>query len=366
MKNSLSITNLLNALQIDRNSEAVKLCIEAERLRRRQQLIRAIEVAEAATQLARDNYNEIGITLLYLSCMRLASHIPKEKRQAIRDCERARRSLSLSRFNQVIACIIRAQIEVEQENPSLQSSLVCFQRAKRALLELTIEAKRDNRVSNLKIGEELYVSVVDKITDLSRGLTDVPEDEVTVAENPSTTVLQQVTTAKTTPKTSLSQYSIRLSIPTRIVWPPPEPTAGFEIVPSSERSAPDYFDTKHLSIDNQLYAIEPMLPVVEGGGVARLRTKQPYLIVPLLDNEFASFALVRRTSQPEFERQYVVIHDPPSQTAWIDEAESDGVRVHIIGAEREWTIQEGAQPTPVFLSEPWIVGIVEAVLTRMA
>ncbi len=370
VENLLSITNLLNSLQVDRNSDAVKLCIEADRLRRRQQPIKAIEVAESATQLAHNNYPELGITLLYLSCMRLASRVPNIEAQGVRDCERAIRSLGSSPVNQVLARLIRAQIEDERENTSRQSTLVCYQKAKRALQEIRYEAWRFNRTRDLEIYESILASVDDKIADLSSDLADVPDDEYADTVNSSDQAMQPPPTQQARSVTDLLEHAvpppIQLSVPTRIVWPLPEPAAGFQILSLSERTVPDYFETNHLSIDNQLYRIEPTVPLVDRDGFARLRTKQPYLIVPFLNSECGQYALVRRATHPEQSRQFVIVHDPTSQTAWIDDAESKEGRIRIIGARREWVIQDDVQPPPVFLNEPWIVGVVEAVLTRVS
>src|SRR5512141_437697 len=99
MSEQLSLASLLSLLQFDPQDNALKLCRDADSLRRRRRYPEAIELAERAVKMSRQNYVRMGIALLHLSSIRANAHQPEEEEQAIRDCERAIRALSIHPHN---------------------------------------------------------------------------------------------------------------------------------------------------------------------------------------------------------------------------------------------------------------------------
>lgn len=371
MPDYLSISNLLGLLQIDHNNDAIKLAFEAERLRRRHFYAEAIKAAEAAAQMAHRDYGLLGVTLLYLSNARVALHVPDEGQQAIRDCDRAIRSLGQTPFNQAIAHVIRSQIESQLETSDCQSGLVYLERAKKILQRSMNDELEHNHREQYQKFKNLHDSVSNQIAELSSRLAKVEPRTIAAQHGTLIQSARRIPSASehsapTPPQGTLPP--INLPILTRVVWPVPELAAGFELVPHANRLAPDYFEVNHLSIDEQLYRIEPVAPVTVNTDKFRVHTKQPYLIVPLLDASHGQFAIVRRTNRPDQPRQYVIVDDRSKRGAWVDEAESDDsyTHIHIIGDGRKWIIQEDAELDPISLGEPHIIGIVEAILVRVS
>ena len=149
MADELSIPDLLGRLQVDRNHAAIQLSQEADRLCRLRQYKPAIDVAEGATQLVHTDPWLLGDALLYLSYARLCSDLPKQVRQATRDCDRAIRALGLSKYNCAIANLIRGQMDLQIHGVTGRASaLRYFQRASDVLEKLRVEENQYNRATS--------------------------------------------------------------------------------------------------------------------------------------------------------------------------------------------------------------------------
>ncbi len=333
---------------------------------------KSIKAAEAATQMAHRNYGLFGVTLLYLSGVRIALHVPHEAQQVIRDCDRAIRSLSQTPFNQAIAHVIRSQIESQLETSDCQSSLVYLERAKKILQRSMNDELELNHREQYQKFKSLYDSVASQIIELSNRLTKVAPRMIVARQDTLSPSARDVPStpehfALASPDRSAKPSLINLPILTRVVWPVPEPAAGFRFVPLANNFAPDYFEVNHLSIDEQLYHIEPVASGNVNTGQFRAYTQQQYLIVPLLNANQAQYAIARRADRPDRPQQLVIVDDRSTCRTWVDLAESivPYTHVRIIGEGREWIIQEASGLDLTILGEPHIIGIVEATLTRV-
>jgi hypothetical protein len=360
MPDDLSISNLLSLLQVDRQHAAIKLCTQAEGLRRRRHYAEAIRVADSAAQMAHNDYSLIGITLLYLSHMRLASHVPHEEALAIRDCDRAIRSLSVTPFNQAIANLIRAQIEVRHPNDEHRSILVYLDRADKILERLIKTEREHHRLNQLDFYKELRQNIAKKIDEVSSKLVEVPLIVIPPkigmpAAPPSRAPIGP-------PPAHAAPPPFRLPIPTRLVWPVPQPAINLELHPIAGGVVPDV-DITQMIIQHRPYRVEPLDMAAVAPSPFHLQARASYTVVPLFDNTQGQAVLVRQQPRLERDRQLVALYDPVTRAAWIDEAESTApyTRVHIIGIGRDWV--EDPAVDPIILGNPRIIGIVEALLT---
>jgi hypothetical protein len=145
----------------------------------------------------------------------------------------------------------------------------------------------------------------------------------------------------------------------RLIWPPTEPPLVFDALPNTTGLMPESLSIRQLSVQNRIYDVMPL----SGDKPVQLRPRQNYWIAPLEGATQGELALVREEVKPDQVEQFVVVSEPAARHVWIDKAESTDVftRVHVIGAEREWAISDFS-PDRLDISEPRIIGIVEAIL----
>jgi hypothetical protein len=335
----------------------------------------AISTAESAANIVQDDYSLLGVTLLYTTYARLSSHLPREEAKAIRDCDRAIRLLSLTPFNHAIAYTIRAQIELRHKTRGeRRTALIYLDRADKVLQQLITTERESNRLDRI----ELFIKLRQQIDDISQKIVDVqpvvpttprgePEpSEPEEFEPPTSTSMPENPSPTKTKSGSSTQEKepVRLPVPTKLVWPVPDSSAGFQLLPLAADLAPDDMEATHLTIDEQLYRIDPVSPDVDKPSRFRLRLRQQYLLMKLLDSQHAHYAIVRSQDRPDRPRQFVVVDDAVHHAAWIDEAEfvAPYNHIHIIGGDQKISL---AKPTRPYLIQPRIIGVVEALLTRV-
>jgi hypothetical protein len=331
--------------------------------------MQAIGAAERALETARDNYELIGITLLYSSAARSGTHLPNHQFLAVRDCDRAIRLLSLIPFNQAIANVIRAQLELlhhkdAEQRDAHRSALVYFDRADMILRRLIKDEHEHNRHANLDRYNELRAEIAKQIAEISRSIAAVtpivipPKIGVPTPPPPTT---PPPAPARPTPAPA-ARPMIRLPIPTRLLWPVPQPAVNLELRPNTSGVVPDVQITQ-LLINQQPYRIDPLDIVAVPPGPYHLRAHTPYTVMPLFDTTQGQAVLVRQQPCLDRDRQLVAIYDPSTRSAYVDEAESTApyTHIHVIGISRDWV--EDGTINPIILGNPQIIGIVEALLT---
>ena len=369
----LSIPNLLSLLQVDRSGDMMKLCIEAEGLRRQRHYKDAIELTQNAVELAQYDSALVGVSLLYSSCARATSSQPYEEEIAVRECNRAIRALNLLPYNLAIAHMLRAQIELWHHTAGCQASaLVSFDRARKTLQNLMTEGKKYGYLEQAERCQNLFDRVTERSTEVAEALA--RRTVVRATSTPPAAPPPKTSTPRAAPPPPTSDTPsefprgtkppIKLPIPTRLVWPLPEPKIGLELLPLVAGTAPDFVEVNQVSINHQLYQVEPVEYAVSSGGLVPIRTRQPYLVIPLKDDANGRYALVRQDARLDQPRQYIAIDDPVKRETWIDESESTTPynRIHIIGAERDWIVHDETELAPYNVNDLHIIGSVEAIL----
>jgi hypothetical protein len=149
----------------------------------------------------------------------------------------------------------------------------------------------------------------------------------------------------------------------RLVWPPKEPPLVIDAPPGMTGLMPDFLGIRQLSVQNRVYDVRPLV----GNEPVQLRPRQNYWIAPLEGAEHGELALVREQVRPDQATQFVVVSEPTARRVWIDKAEATDnfTHIHVIGAERDWVIRD-LSPEHLDMSEPHIIGIVEAILIPAA
>ena len=184
---------------------------------------------------------------------------------------------------------------------------------------------------------------------------------------PATPAGQPATPSAATPPTPPERaVPIKLPIPMRLVWPLPEPTVNLELLPLATGVAPNYIELGKMLINNDLqYRVEPVAPAAERISPVKLFARQPYFVIPLLDDKDGKAVLVRQQNRLDQSQQFVAYHDPVARKAWVDQAQSTEpfTHIHVIGMEREWDLNGTSGSLPIVIGNPDIIGIVEALLT---
>jgi hypothetical protein len=368
MTEHLSIANLLSLLEIDRQDAALQLCAEADSLRRRRRYDAAIEVAERAAHMARNDYDRLGVALLYLSSIRASAHQAGQAEQAQRDSERAVRALSTQPHNQVIAQLIRGQIELEiDQDANREAALDEFGTAHLSLQKLILDSREHNRAQHTALYRSLEKSLSVQIEHLSAALAEVepievaPKQSSTDQSTPVPAFADQATVP--TRPGQATPPPIKLAVPTKLIWPSTE-LPSIEVVAAIGGTTFDFIEVNQLSIEGHDYKVHPIVPVSAGSGSLRLQHGQQYVTMQI-EGVNDQRVLIRRQDRPDQRRQFIVVNDSSNHQAWIDDAESavPFKAVHIIGAEREWNIRDGSDTSPLNENELRIIGIVEAILT---
>ena len=273
MADLLSIPNLLSLLEVDRQAGVMKLCAEAEGLRRRRRYPEAIQLAEKALGLARNDFNLMGTALLYASCARLSSKLPGQDRRAARDCSRAIRLLDLEPYNHAVAKLIRAQIETKMIDA--QAALEYYLQAATTLKDVIREARERNRKAAANQYLELQNKVNTRIDQISGAV--VHAEPIIIP-------------AKLAASAEKKPAQVPLPIPTTLVWPAPEPIQ-IEFSPSGNLAFD--LDVTRLIINNLHYNVQPVFPTPGGHNTLRLHPRQRYLALQVARKE-DGFVLVRQ------------------------------------------------------------------------
>jgi tetratricopeptide (TPR) repeat protein len=344
MSMSLSISNLLSLLHVDRQDEVIKLCLDAESLRRRRHYPQAAAAVQKAIAAANRNFALLGIALLYSSWIRLAQRSPQTEQQARRECNRAIRNLSLDAHNQIVARLVGAQLELEIGQ--IDEALTHFYQAGKILQKLQLDARERGQSELLKEYSELDKAVTAQIEAISQAATEVPP--VAIPE-----------------KTAAEPARIQLDIPTRLVWPEANPI-GLEFASISGGIAPEYIEISQLPINGRTFAVQPIGAFADDANALRVQRGQKYLALQV-EGRSDQYVLVRRQDRPDQDQQLVAVVNQAQRGAWVDESHSEQPydHVHIIGAEREWTINDGSESTSYAEAELHIIGVVEALLSAV-
>jgi hypothetical protein len=362
----LSISSMLKLLQVipksDEQNNILKLCREAEILRRRRNPQKALDVIESAVQLAHNAFDHTleGTTLLYASQIRVSAHLPDEEQHAIYDCDRAIRLLSLEPHNRIVARIIRAQIELQISHADCQQvALNQFIKASQELRRLATDAREHNDPEQSDHYTNLYDAVEMEVRHLSDSLVrafpvrgDLPTQGTTWPQSTKSSLSSQFFQEM--------EFPIKV-IPMQQIWPMSQ-LVGSEFVPMIGGAALDYIEVSRISIQGKLYALKPTTPSF--AGALRLHAGQTYFTLPLAGNTDQK-VLIRQRDRPDRAQQMIVVADQSNQQVWLDESESSApyTHVHIIGLEREWDIKDEPQTTSYNQGMLHFIGIVEAVLT---
>lgn len=368
MPDELSIPDLLSLLQVDRTNSAIKLAIESERLCRRHRYEEAIAAAKNAVYMAGHKSGLQGVALLYLSTARFASAMPDECHKAIRDSARAIRALSVYTHNRAIAQIIRAKFETESDDMQV-SAIEHLSAVANTLQALIADSWEYQRPKEAELYHYLLSFVEAKIGRLHFSLTAIDRapsarpaqaaSEPIEQSSTGPTQLHEIPQQVTTGRSQHDRIQGKLPIPTRLLWPIPEPTS-VELFPIGNGARLDYIDASRLSVDGQPFSLEPVSPVSGHDEVVRLHAGKQYLAYQVEGNPDQR-VLVRNQNRPDQLRQLVVVADPAEARVWIDDAESEPpyTHIHIWGLDRSWNTENHDQV------KPHIIGVVEAIMTAI-
>lgn len=367
----ITIPAMLGRLQINARHRGIQLARESDRLRRMRRYDEAVTVAAHAAELAKFDYQWQGVILLYYSYALLVSRRLDTEQRALRECDRAIRDLSQSPFNQAIAHVIRALLELERlDGIDLTRALYHFKQGAHLLGKVARSAQDQNRRADADRYRQLQQAVDARATQVLKQITTPAAIDIAPKQDEEVPVEPERVTAAAQPDSAppdRGQIGVRPTIPLPLSWPIPEPIITFQLTDDPALSGLDHFESRYLSIENQRYRIEPV--IIDGGVTLpwSLKSRQPYAIVPLPQSSAGQYAVVRRQVRPDRSRQFVIVGDPGAGRAWLDLAESDEPfdRVHLVGEDRRWRISsEEDIPPRVLGQEPYIYGIVEALLTR--
>ena len=367
----ITIPAMLGRLQINARHRGIQLARESDRLRRMRRYDEAVTVAAQAAELAKFDYQWQGVILLYYSYALLVSRRPDTEQRALRECDRAIRDLSQSPFNQAIANVIRALLELERlDGIDLTRALYHFKQGAHLLGKVARFAQDQNRRADAERYRQLQQAVDARATQVLQQITTPAAIDIAPKQDAEVPIEPARITAAAQPESAppdRGQMGVRPTIPLPLPWPIPEPIITFQLTDEPNLSGLDLFESRYVSIENQRFLIEPVIIENVVAGSWSLKSRQPYAIVPLPQSSAGQYAIVRKQVRPDRSRQFVIVGDPGAGRAWLDLAESDEPfdRVHLVGEDRRWHISsEEDIPPRVLGQEPYIYGIVEALLTR--
>ncbi len=391
MADLLSIPNLLSLLEVDQRTDqqknVLRLCYQAEGLRRRRLYGKAIEVAGSAAQIAQNDFNLLGVALLYLGVAHFSSSPVNRQRQAIPHIERAIRSLSLQPSNSVIALICRAQVElVENGVKHRRDALDYLSQAERLLRELITESRQYHRLALAASYTDLYNATGARIKQLEAELIRV-EPRPMESEQAEEPVEQSTTPIRSTADKS----PVDLGLPTRRIWPPPDLdleyvpiygafTSGLELpVLGPAQMTKDYLEVNRLSLKGKPYAVHSSNPASDIPSAVKLYQGQQYIAVHGTGNNHSDdYALIRQEPQIAQASQPIMLIEPIIKRLWVIKDNSAIVTYQdfdltIIGgadsppapnqAERNWSFVDGTDVVHYGDKDLRILGVVEAILT---
>ena len=357
MPDALACERLLRRLSINRPHEAINLCAQVLGQCRRGQIQDAIRTAESALRLARADYAVAGIVLLYLSYARLSSRLDDQITLMSQDADRAIRLLSLDPFNQAIAYVFRANLELERKNQSddpigeddlsrKPQALVYLHRANDLLQPFIRSEREHNQPKQVLRGSVLQAMVCQRIAELETLLN--ADDDMIGADTPR----------------SQTRPPYRIVRPVRLIWPVPEPAVKIEIQSIGQGFVSDSLESHRLTIADKSYRVLRSTSAGLSAGSIRLRPQQVYWVMPLSNDAENRRAIVRRRVRPDRDQQLVAYYDNATDSVLIDQAESSAPYTHIriVDSGRDWLIAENADHDPIYIGGPYMIGVVEAFL----
>jgi hypothetical protein len=384
MSDPLSISNLLSLLQVDRGNDAIRLCDEAENLRRRHYYEKAVEASSHAERIAHSvfDYELQGATLLYLGTMHAFRSESSDGELAVRYCERAVRAFRRNTHNYAIAQLIRARIELHLEQKD--EAVVHFYSTTQILQKLIVFSREHRQGQMVALYESLYNATNAAIAKVYASLTEVKPVPIARKKTRQPAISAASTTQFSAGRKQQNKESspmdlpFPLPVPMKIVWPTQtslrlelspvyvSATDSAAIQPDLSENALDYIQLSGISINGKPFAIQPIYPASGdlGNTLKIYRDKQYVPVLVQTDvgrGEFNNtYLLVRRQDRPDHEDQYIVVDDLIDKHAWVDRCESEAPYTHIqiIGAERQWDIPSE--------KEPHVIGVVEAWLKPLA
>jgi hypothetical protein len=284
--------------------------------------------------------------------------------QAARDCDRAIRALGLSTYNYAIANLIRGQMELQVKDTAGRSNaLRYFQRASDVLEKQRIEENQYNRVAVAERCSKLKKQADRQIKELTQKMTAPAEVKIPPKQHPPKPKTQP---SQPAPSEAAPPPPEPIGVPRgdglvmkRLVWPPTEPPLIFDSPPAISGTLPDFLGIRQLSLRNRVYDVLPLV----GDEPVQLRSRQNYWIVPIEGAQRGELALVREQTRPDQTEQFIAMGEPTQPRVWIDKAKATDnfTHIHTLGAERDWVIRD-LSPDHLDMSEPRIIGIVEAIL----
>jgi hypothetical protein len=368
MSANLSNLDLLGKLQVNDQNAVVKMARESGKKNRRHHYEEAIEIARNAVHSAGSDPELQSIARLYLSAALYKSRLPDGYQESIRESTRAIRDFSLHTHNRVIAQIMRAKFQSKSDEPENKlKAMEGFSEASQTLHKLIKDAYEHHHSKEMASYDELVDFVDNQLSQLHSVLTTTSGNTHTHAMRPARIEPEEPVSgqrrANASPQTTIeSQYGkIRDKLPilTRLLWPSSEP-AKVELLSAGDGARLDYIDVSRISLDGEPFSLEPVVPVSGSEGVVRLQVGKQYFAYPV-EGKPDQRVLIRRQKLPDQERQLVVAADPVEARVWIDDAESKAPyhHIHILGQDRTWDLDDVDQ------AEPYIIGIVEAIMTRL-
>ncbi len=369
----LNIPQLFRSIDLQRvDPEILVRCKEAHHWLRRNEIERALDLAQTATRLAarahsvnkRDIAAEArrrtttGIALLYLAYLRHLSNIPQEQRRALITGQSALTWLAHDDYHHALAELILARIAWDEEQfetaaLNYQSVLPRFDKL------ITLQHRKNNlRLENQY--QELKQSAQQTL------------HRVPLANRSAAPILPP-------PAENIEHdWLDPIKIPAELIWTNID-LAGLQLLPvqSAERNVAilsqhvkvlpdklDYIEIERLSIGGRHYQILAPPPAQ---GKFQMQTSQPYYAFQFAaahgESGQPQFALVRPHDRPLPPDWPIVILIPAEQRALLVRNQSPTSPL-IIG-ERVWSFQDGAETKTYDEDDVQIAGAVVALLTPL-
>ena len=372
----LNIPQLLRSIDLQRvDPEIMVRCKEAQHWLRRDEIDKALDLAQTAARLAarahsvnkRDITAEArrrtttGIALLYLAYLRHLSNVPLEQRRALTTGQSALSWLAHDDYHHALAELILARMAWDEEQ--FEVAALNYQNVLARFDRMIAVQHRNNNVPLENKYQALKQSA-----------------QQTLHRMP----LAQHSAAPTLPPPEESierDWLDQIKIPADLIWTNID-LAGLQLIPvqTAERNVAilsehvkvlpdklDYIEIDQLSVGGQRYRI---LAPPQAQGKFQMQTSQPYYAF--------QFAPVRDQTQPS-QSQFVLVrpHDRALPPDWpiviLIPAEQRALLVRsqppaspLIIGERVWSIQDGTEVKTYNEDDVQIAGAVVALLTPLA
>jgi hypothetical protein len=368
----LDIPQLLRAVDLQRvDPEIIVRCKEAQHWLRRDEIDRALDLAQMAARLAARAYGvnmrditaearrrtTTGIALLYLAYLRRLSNIPLEQRRALITGQSALTWLAHDDYHHALAELILARMAWDEGR--LEVAALYYQNVLARCDRLIAVQHRKNNV----LLENKYQALKQSAQQTLR--------RVPLAQQSAAPVLPSPTASPE------RDWLDQIKIPAELIWTNID-LAGLQLIPvqTTERNVAilsehvkvlpdklDYIEIDQLSIGGQRHRI---LAPPQAQGKFQMQTSQPYYAFQFAAHDQArpgqpQFALVRphdRALPPDWP---IVILIPTEQRALLVRSQPPASPL-IIG-ERVWSIQDGSEVKTYNEDDVQIAGAVVALLT---